>query len=137
MRFSVRAVWFTAPALFAAALLLSVSGGGSTSPLTPPPAEASVFQTGLATWYGPGFEGNRTACGQIYSSAEYTAASNTLPCGSVIAVTNLDTGAVVTVTVTDRGGFRPPNILDLSYAAFGAIAHPDQGRIPVSVAFAE
>ncbi|MGI8550265.1 MAG: RlpA-like double-psi beta-barrel domain-containing protein [Dehalococcoidia bacterium] len=98
------------------------------------PAAAPIIQTGLATWYGPGFDGQRTKCGQVYQQWGYTAASNDLPCGSVIQVTNLGTGLSVIVTVTDTGAFRHPNILDLSRGAFSAIASTDSGVISVSVA---
>lgn len=97
-------------------------------------AEASPVQIGVATWYGPGFEGSRTACGSIYRSSEMTAASNTLPCGSVVTVTNQQSGAAVLVTITDRGAFTYPIIVDLSASAFLQIAHPDQGVVPVTVA---
>lgn len=94
-----------------------------------------VIQSGIATWYGPGFEGNMTACGQVYFSSQLTAASNTLPCGSVVTVTNQYTGASVTVTITDRGGFS--HALDLSHAAFSAIASPSAGVIPVIISAAK
>jgi rare lipoprotein A len=111
-----------------------VAGDQAKVPGTPLPVEAaSVYQTGMATWYGPGYEGSRTACGGIYRSAELTAASNILPCGSVVTVTNLDTDAAVSVTITDRGAFGPPIIIDLSMAAFSTIGHLDQGMLRVTV----
>jgi|SRR5215213_4127136 len=119
-----------------AVLLACVLGGaihGSGGADATPVAEAALYQSGVATWYGPGFEGRTTACGQIYRSSDYTAASNTLPCGSVVTVTNLDSGAAVTVTITDRGAFQPPIIVDLSLAAFNTIGYMDHGVIPVSV----
>ena len=88
---------------------------------------------GYATWYGPGFEGNWTYCGDIFHQWGATAASNTLPCWSVVTVTNLSTGASITVTITDRGGFGGSTILDLSRGAFAAIADPSEGVIAVEV----
>lgn len=93
----------------------------------------TTTQYGVATWYGPGYEGQMTACGSIYRSAEFTAASNTLPCGTLATVTREDTGASVTVTITDRGAFRYPIIIDLSAAAFSTLAHQDDGVVPVVV----
>jgi LysM repeat protein len=102
-----------------------------TPPAYAPAPAGSALQTGIATWYGPGFEGNRTACGQIYDSRQYTAASNTLPCGTVVTVMNQTTGASVTVTITDRGAFT--HAMDLSHAAFSAIANPSAGVAPIVV----
>jgi rare lipoprotein A len=96
-----------------------------------PANSGGAIQTGLATWYGPGFDGNITYCGQVYDSRQYTAASNTLPCGSVVTVSNQVTGASVTVTITDRGAFT--HAIDLSHAAFSAIASPSAGVAPIVV----
>lgn len=98
------------------------------------PLTGPVIETGLATWYGPGFEGNLTKCGQIFHETGLTASSNDLPCGTVIQVTNVDNGRQVIVTVDDTGGFRYPNILDLSAAAFAALDAAERGVIQISVA---
>jgi rare lipoprotein A len=98
--------------------------------MVPASEPATPQQSGLATWYG--LDGNVTACGTIYSRWDYTAASNTYPCGTVLTVMNDYTGDIVTVTVTDRGGFGYPIILDLSYAAFATIANPAQGVVSVT-----
>jgi rare lipoprotein A (peptidoglycan hydrolase) len=100
------------------------SGGGAAGP---------VIQMGLATWYGPGFEGQTTKCGQTFHSTDMTASSNDLPCGTVIDVTNVQNGKSVVVTVDDTGGFSHPQILDLTPAAFSALATPDVGVLEVSV----
>ena len=122
-------------ALVVAGTLGAFGGSGAKVPhVTPSVVEAStVIQTGLATWYGPEFDGNLTACGQVFSSAEYTAASNTLPCGSVVTVTNLESGDGVTVVITDRGAFGEPIVVDLALAAFRAIADPDDGAVRVAI----
>lgn len=70
--------------------------------------------SGEASWYGPGFEGNRTACGQRFDSSELTAAHRSLPCGTRVRVTNLVNGAQVTVEITDRGPYARGRVLDLS-----------------------
>ena len=92
-----------------------------------------VIQTGVATWYGPGFVGSVTYCGEVFDQWAMTAASNTLPCGAQIVVTNQNTGGSVTVRVNDRGGFGGSVILDLSQGAFDAVAGGSDGVIPVSV----
>ena len=120
--------------VFAGTLGVSGGSGAKVPHVGPAVVEAStVIQTGLATWYGPDYDGNITACGQVYSSAEYTAASNTLPCGSVVTVANLASGHSVTVEITDRGAFRYPIVVDLSLAAFRAIADPDDGAVQVAI----
>jgi rare lipoprotein A len=98
------------------------------------PRAGPVIQTGLATWYGPGFEGQMTKCGQVFQASALTASSNDLPCGTVIQVTDLADGRSVVVTVDDTGGFQHPTILDLSEAAFSALAPTSTGVLEVSVA---
>jgi hypothetical protein len=125
---------FTLPVLSAPA---SPDAQPGVSLAVPMAADAAVpgrpIQSGLATWYGPGFVGNITYCGDIYDEWAYTAASNTLPCGLVVIVTNRDTGASVRVRITDRGGFGGAVIMDLSRAAFGAIASNSDGVVPITV----
>jgi rare lipoprotein A (peptidoglycan hydrolase) len=98
------------------------------------PRAGPVIQMGFATWYGPGFEGRVTKCGQVFHSSDLTASSNDLPCGTVIQVTDIDDGRSVVVTVDDTGDFQHPTILDLSEAAFSALASPDTGVVNISVA---
>jgi rare lipoprotein A (peptidoglycan hydrolase) len=114
-----------------ASLQGGAANGSGGAPSAPP--SAPVIQMGLATWYGQDFEGQVTKCGQVYHQADYTASSNDLPCGTVISVTNVHNGRSVTVTVDDTGAFSHPTILDLSPAAFGALATLDTGVLRVSV----
>lgn len=86
-------------------------------PTTPPAAPLGYVEEGVASWYGPNFHGRRTASGEVFDMYAYTAAHRTLPFGSVVRVTRLDTGARVTVRINDRGPFKKNRILDLSYAA--------------------
>lgn len=74
-------------------------------------------QVGIASWYGPGFHGKRTASGEIYDMYAMTAAHKTLPFGTIVKVVDLDTGRWVVVRINDRGPFVPGRIIDLSYAA--------------------
>src|SRR5438309_11172638 len=87
-----------------------------TSPPAPPPVIDGV-QLGVASWYGPGFHGNRTANGEIYDQYELTAAHRTLPLGTRVMVTNLSNGRAVEVRINDRGPFVDGRAIDLSYAA--------------------
>jgi rare lipoprotein A len=70
---------------------------------------------GIASWYGPGFEGNHTANGDVFDPSLYTAASKELPLGSWLYVTYGSRGVVV--YVNDRGPYVEDRILDLSQAA--------------------
>jgi len=85
-------------------------------PPAPPPIVDGV-QVGVASWYGPGFHGNRTANGEIYDQYELTAAHPSLPLGTRVMVTNLSNGRSVQVRINDRGPFVDGRAIDLSYAA--------------------
>jgi rare lipoprotein A len=93
--------------------------------------ETRPSQTGIASWYGPGFHGKATASGAIYDQNDLTAAHQTLPLGTRLLVTNLQNGNTVEVTVNDRGPFAKGRILDLSYAAGRALGIIVPGTIPV------
>ncbi|HSS51436.1 MAG TPA: septal ring lytic transglycosylase RlpA family protein [Thermoanaerobaculia bacterium] len=75
------------------------------------------IQRGTASWYGPNFQGHRTASGQRYDMNDKTAAHPSLPFGTQIGVRNIRTGREVVVRVNDRGPFSKRRIIDLSYAA--------------------
>jgi rare lipoprotein A len=77
-------------------------------------------EVGLATWYGPHYEG-RMADGTVLNANAMTAAHRTLPLGSTVRVTNLATGQQVLVRITDRGPFVPGRVLDLSLSAARAV----------------
>ena len=91
------------------------------------------IQTGLASWYGPGFHGKRTASGEIFNMYELTAAHRTFPIGSYVMVTNLENGKSVCVRINDRGPFVRGRIIDLSYAAARLIDLIGPGVAPVRV----
>ena len=72
---------------------------------------------GVASWYGPGFDGKLTANGEVFDTNKLTAAHQTLPFDTLVRVTNLENNRVVVVRVNDRGPFVGGRILDLSQAA--------------------
>jgi len=102
--------------------------GVETAPAVVPAAPtitAAPLSDGLvlASWYGPGFYGNRTACGQTYSPEIHGVAHKTLPCGTLLTLTY---GArVVTVAVIDRGPYIAGRTLDLSNATKLALGCTD------------
>ncbi len=74
-------------------------------------------EEGIASWYGPGFHGGRTANGETFDSGDLTAAHRTLPMPSFVKVTNLKNGKEIVVRINDRGPFKKGRIIDLSSAA--------------------
>lgn len=75
------------------------------------------FQRGHASWYGPGFNGRRTASGERYDMHALTAAHRTLPFGTLVRVRSLVNGREVDVRITDRGPYSRGRIIDVSRAA--------------------
>jgi rare lipoprotein A len=77
----------------------------------------ATIERGMASWYGPGFDGRPTASGERYDMDAMTAAHRTLPFGTVVEVRNLGNDRVVRVKINDRGPFKRNRVLDLSRAA--------------------
>lgn len=96
--------------------------------------ELYVYQEhGLASWYGPGFHGHKTANGEIYNMHALTAAHKRLPLGTKVRVTNLDNGKSVVVRINDRGPFHGSRVIDLSRAAAKRIGALHKGVVPVNI----
>jgi hypothetical protein len=74
----------------------------------------STWRTAEYSWYGPGFYGSGTACGQTYSKAILGVAHRTLPCGTRVTLRNPRNGRTVTVRVIDRGPYVSGRLWDLS-----------------------
>ena len=82
-----------------------------------PSSSLEYNQTGIASWYGPGFHGRLTANGEIFDENQLTAAHPTLSLPSVAEVTNLNNGETIIVRINDRGPFADRRIIDLSRKA--------------------
>ena len=82
-----------------------------------PREEFQHVETGVASWYGPGFHGKSTANGERYDQQDRTAAHRTLQLPSIVRVTNLDNGLSTVVRVNDRGPYARNRVIDLSQAA--------------------
>lgn len=108
-----------------------------TKPKPPVPAAAPAattsLTTGTASWYGAEFAGRPTASGVAFSPSHLTAAHRTLPFGTIVQVTRLDTGANVRVTINDRGPFSGGRLIDLSQAAAEALGMVDSGTTRVKI----
>lgn len=79
--------------------------------------DPEFVQEGVASWYGPGFQGRKTANGERFDTHEMTAAHKTLPFNTIVKVTNLDNGVSTIVRINDRGPYIRGRIIDLSNAA--------------------
>jgi len=80
-----------------------------------PKEEKNYIEEGIASWYGPNFDGKQTANGEIFNQYDISAAHKTLPLPSLLRVTNLENGRQVIVRVNDRGPFVGNRIIDLSF----------------------
>lgn len=96
-------------------------------------AHAKVFQTGMASYYGKAHHGRKTASGERFNMYGLTAAHRTLPFGTKLKVTSLDTGETIVVTVTDRGPFKRGRILDLSQGAAKRLGMLKQGVTKITI----
>lgn len=94
-------------------------------------AGTGVTFEGVASWYGPGFEGNLTASGDVFDSSLYTVASKELPLGTWLYVEHEGKGVVV--LVNDRGPYVGDRILDLSKAAAYAIGITGLGWVKAEI----
>ena len=92
-----------------------------------------IFQKGEASWYGPGFNGKKTANGETFNMYKLTAAHKRLPFGTKVKVTNLQNGKSVVVRINDRGPFVKGRVIDLSKKAAQQIGLIQAGHAPVSI----
>lgn len=98
---------------------------------SPDPKVGEIWETGIASFYGPREQGRDTASGQKFDYHKMTAAHRLLPLGTKVHVTDLKTGKSVEVTINDRGPFWPNRLLDLSWGAAQKIG--DDGLDPVRI----
>ena len=103
---------FIVRALPAGALVQAAAAAAPTAPVT-------VYRAARTTWYGPGFYGHKTACGQVLSHRIMGLAHRTLPCGTPVEL--YLGGRTVTVPVIDRGPFSNGAQYDLTSATAEAL----------------
>jgi rare lipoprotein A len=118
---------------FGAAALLLAGGCSSRQPPRVPGAPPSNVEQGLASWYGLEEAGRATASGEPMAPEKLTAAHKTLPFGSFVRVTDLDTGRRVDVIINDRGPFVGGRIIDLSFAAARDLGIVEKGVARVRI----
>jgi len=98
-----------------------------------PKAVKPLVQHGVASYYTTDEQGYRTASGRRLQDNALTAAHKTLPFGTKVKVTNVKTEKSVIVEITDRGPYVGGRPIDLTRAAFAAIASTKQGLVKVRV----
>jgi rare lipoprotein A (peptidoglycan hydrolase) len=115
-------------ALGANGVALASESGGSAAPAAPTSTPApSIRATGIATWFGPGFYGKQTACGQTLTPGVVGVANRTLPCGTLIKVTYKS--HTLTLPVLDRGPYGHHADWDLTAGAAQALEITETVRI--------
>jgi len=95
--------------------------------------DPEFVQEGVASWYGPGFQGRKTANGERFNTHEMTAAHKTLPFNTLLRVTNLENGVSTVVRINDRGPFIKGRIIDLSNAAKNEIQMGGLANVRIEV----
>ena len=95
-------------------------------------ADAKPLGKGVASWYGPGFHGKKTANGERFNTNDLTAAHKTLPFGTKLRVTNERTGKSVVVRINDRGPYAHGRVIDLSKAAAEAVGLSDIAQVTLA-----
>ena len=90
-------------------------------------------EVGKASWYGPGFDGKKTATGEVFDQTEMTAAHPTLPIGTKAEVTNLDNDKKVEVRINDRGPHVEDRVIDVSRAAAKKLDMVEEGTAQVKI----
>jgi len=93
----------------------------------------SYDETGIASWYGPDFNGKPTASGEIYDQNGLTAAHKSLPLPTIVQVTNLENGRSLKLRINDRGPFVNGRIIDVSRRAAQLLGFHQNGTAKVRV----
>ena len=118
-------------------LLVSACAARSAppAPVVEKPRAVLEVKQGLASYYGPGFDGKRTASGMTFDQTDMVAAHPTYPFGTVVRVTNLSNQRQVVVRVVDRGPAKGPRaegvVIDLSSGAASNLGFLRKGRTRV------
>jgi rare lipoprotein A len=132
----------TAPATPAPAPSTSIGSAQPANPASPELTSDEAIvnsrqpiysEEGMASWYGPNYHAHKGANGQVYDQNGISAAHRTLPMGSLIKVTNLQTGQSAVMRITDRGPFVPDRVIDLSIGAAKAVGvwRPGTARVRI------
>ncbi len=102
-------------------------GGTARAAAASPELTLTVFRGALATWYGPGFYGNKTACGLELTETLVGVAHRTLPCGTMVAIHY--GSKTILAPVVDRGPFGGKAKWDLTKGAADLLGFTATDRI--------
>ena len=102
-------------------------GGSARTAAASPELTLTVFRPAIATWYGPGFYGNKTACGIELTETLVGVAHRTLPCGTIVAVHYGST--TILAPVVDRGPFGGKAKWDLTKGAADLLGFTATDRV--------
>ncbi|MDR3517781.1 MAG: septal ring lytic transglycosylase RlpA family protein [Azospirillaceae bacterium] len=98
-----------------------------------PKVDYDYDETGIASWYGPGFHEDATANGEVFDQNSLTGAHKTLPLPTLVRVTNLDNGRSIVVRINDRGPYVANRIIDLSRRSAQLLGFEQAGTAKVRV----
>ena len=138
-RLSQRGISCRVRAVLAGSLIMLLSACSCApklrSPLTRPIPKRGTTAVGTASWYGPGFHGKRTACGEKYDQDGLTAAHGSWPCNTKVRVTFLSNNKTVIVRINDLFPNHKRRLIDLSKGAAKEIGliGPGTGRVRLEV----
>lgn len=118
--------------LFSGAACVALFAFVAPSQAQPVPKSDNKVQNGMASWYGPGFHGKRTASGERFDTNEMTAAHRTLPFGTKVRVVNKRNGKSVVVRINDRGPYAHGRVIDLSKASAQALGISGVGAVEIA-----
>jgi rare lipoprotein A (peptidoglycan hydrolase) len=113
------------------AALAATGGAGAPGTTTTGTPATPSRKAQIATWFGPGFYGQKTACGQTMSPVIVGVASRTLPCGTLVLVNYK--GHRLTVPVIDRGPYANGATWDLTLGAASALTITETVRIKTKI----
>jgi rare lipoprotein A len=102
-------------------------------PIAVPAPKVIRSYQGQASWYGPGFYGNRTASGEVLRRGTFTAAHRSLPFGTKVLVTNMANGKTAMVRINDRGPFHGARVIDLAHGAASELGLTSSGTASVKL----
>jgi rare lipoprotein A len=122
-------MWFAKMAGLVAALML-------TSPVhqaSPQPLPKAKVQSGIASWYGPGFHGRKTSSGERFDQNGFTLACKVLPVGTHVKIVNLENGKTCTGRINDRGPRVKGRSFDVSKAIAVKLGFVQEGKARIKV----
>ena len=111
----------------------AVESAAAASTMAATPGSTTRRQSGRVAWYGKRFAGRRTASGERFDPNALTMAHRSLPFGTRVKVTHVDSGRSVEVRVNDRGPTQPDRIGDLSLAAARSLGTVRSGVVEVEL----